>query len=355
MKILALTRYSRLGASSRMRTLQYLPYLMKRGFDVDVSSLFDDAYLINRYGGKSTYSNIISSFVERWTQLCVSSRYDLLWIEKEIFPFLPAATERFLNLIGIRYVVDYDDALFHRYDQHHSVLVRTLLGKKIDRVMANATTVIAGNSYLANRASKSGAGRVRVIPTALDIRRYQPVDRSALTDRKVIIGWIGSPTTARYIADIYPALLDVQRHYDARYVFVGSGPLDLPGLNYEIVTWTEAGEAEAVANFDIGIMPLPDNPWERGKCGYKLIQYMASGLPVVASPVGVNELIVEAGLTGFLATTLKEWQTALAKLVTTSELRRKMGIRARAKAETSYSTQRIATRLGDILEESIRN
>ena len=152
MKILLLSRYGRLGASSRVRSLQYLPFLSKGDMNVDVEPLFSDEYLEALYGGNTRWKMVLAGYLHRLKILVNIKKYDLIWLEKEIFPFLPAVFERFFNVLGVPYVVDYDDAIFHRYDQHHSWLIRVLLGRKIDAVMRHASLVITGNAYLAERA-----------------------------------------------------------------------------------------------------------------------------------------------------------------------------------------------------------
>lgn len=210
-----------------------------------------------------------------------------------------------------------------------------MLGGKIATVMRLADTVIAGNAYLASYAQQAGAKRVESIPTVVDLDRYPatlPISESQI----FTIGWIGSPSTARYLRDIAPALAEVCKGDRARVRLIGSGPVDLPGVPVEVLAWSEATEVEEIRRFDVGIMPLPDEPWARGKCGFKLIQYMACGLPVVASPVGVNAEIVASGINGLLASTPGEWATALQRLADDQNLRIKMGRAGRKKVEDRY-------------------
>jgi glycosyltransferase involved in cell wall biosynthesis len=160
----------------------------------------------------------------------------------------------------------------------------------------------------------------------------------------------GSSSTARYLRDIAPALARVCRDGRARVRLVGSGSVDLPGVPVEGVGWREETEVDEIRGFDVGIMPLPDAPWARGKCGFKLIQSMACGLPVVASPVGVNAEIVEDGGNGFLATTQDAWKAALMRLAGDEALRRRMGQAGRQKVEARYCLQVTAERLVAVVE-----
>lgn len=349
MNILLLSRYSRMGASSRVRSYQYLPYLRSYGFRVTVAPLLDDEYLETLYTSKRKhFSSILKGYLKRARYLLTSRHYDLLWIEKELFPWLPAWTEILLARIGVPYIVDYDDAVFHNYDLHPNKLVRVLLGRKIDTVMRQSALVIAGNDYLASRARQAGARWVEILPSVVDLERYPSMCYS--TNEIFTIGWIGAPVTARYLRLIRSALAEVCQGGRGRLVLVGSGQVELDAVATEIRPWSEETEVADIQSFDVGIMPLSDEPWERGKCGYKLIQYMACSKPVVASPVGVNKQIVENGVNGFLASTIDDWVRALSVLRDNPELRKSMGKAGRRKVEAMYSVQVTAPRLVSLLK-----
>ena len=351
MHILALTRYSSLGASSRIRFFQYFPYLTDWGVELEVVPLLDDGYILSLYSGKRpSIFPVAAAYARRIAKLMKSGSFDLLWIEKELFPWLPAWAERILAGAGVPYVVDYDDAVFHRYDMHANPLIRGWLGKSIDAVISHASTVVVGNDYLAGHARLAGAVKIEYLPSVVDINRYSIHEK---TDGKFRIGWIGSPVTAPYLGLIRDALEQATRKLDMHLVLVGAGNRDpLPGLAKDILPWSEASEAADIQSFDAGIMPLPDGPFERGKCGYKLIQYMACGLPVIASPVGVNMQIVVPGRTGFLPSTSTDWVQAFAMLSSNAELRDAMGKMGRKKVEQEYSLQMTAPRLLEILTKA---
>jgi glycosyltransferase involved in cell wall biosynthesis len=230
---------------------------------------------------------------------------------------------------------------------HTSRLVRILLGKKIDAVMRGATAVVVGNDYLAEHARQAGAHNIRLLPSVVDIEKYQ---LKHVENKEFRIGWIGSPITAPFVGLIKAALEQISLTMDASVVLVGSGDDDpLPGIRKERIPWSEETEVANIQSFDVGIMPLPDAPFERGKCGYKLIQYMACGLAVIASPVGANSHIIDHGKTGFLASSNSEWVQALETLYKNSPLRNEFGNAGRKKVELDYSLQVAAPRLLDIL------
>ncbi len=316
-----------------------------------VSSFLLNDYLKLLYE-KSTISilSIFSAYLRRLGVLLHARKFDLIWIEKELFPWLPFFIDNAFQP-RIPYVADYDDAIFHNYDIHHRQIVSRLLGTKIDKVMANAGVVTVGNEYLASRARQAGAKRVEVLPSVVDIAKY-PGIINKIEEGSFTIGWIGSPGTAKHLLEAETALKQVCKNRGGRVVLVGAGENPFSGLMATIRDWDEATETMEIGNFDVGIMPLPDNPWERGKCGFKLIQYMACGKPVVASPVGVNREIVVDGVNGFLASTPKEWVEALLRLKADPELRRAMGEKGRRMVEEKYCLQVTAPRLHRILLEA---
>lgn len=354
--ILFLTKYSRKGASSRYRTLQYIPYLEQSGFQCTVSPLFDDAYLEYRYQhGRVQKLAVLGAFLKRLKAMISFRRFDLLVVEYELFPYFPAWVEQLLAWVGVPYVVDYDDAIFHQYDQYKRALVRGFLGRKIARVMQGASLVIVGNSYLADYAEQSGARKIEIIPTVVDWARYSFSERENMTADNFTIGWIGSPSTVKYLEAVAPALAEVCAQGRGRVQLIGSGPVELPDVPVTVLPWDEATEVDQLRQLDVGIMPLPDEPWERGKCGFKLVQYMACGLPVVASPVGVNAEIVNDGENGFLAADHASWVHALTVLRDDRELGLGLGRAGRTKVEQQYCLQVTAPKLAALLKDAIKS
>lgn len=342
MKILLLSKYSRLGASSRLRTMQFLPGLIAAGFEIRVQSLFDDTYLQQLYQKKGrSLAHVLKCYWHRLLVLFQVKQFDVVWLEYELLPYFPAWLEKYLKWRKVRFVVDYDDALFHNYDMADNPVLKNLLGTKIDQVMANADVVCVGNSYLKERALKAGAQVIHWVPTVIDLDRY-PAYVRVEKPANPVFGWIGSPATQSYLAMIAPALRQVLVECNGQLVLIGANIDIMPhfvGCNVELRQWTEETEVSDICSFDVGIMPLPDGPWERGKCGYKLIQYMACAIPVIASPVGANVDIVQGSNAGMLATTELEWRTALLKLAADSSLRQHYGRSGRNAVENVYSLQ----------------
>lgn len=388
-KILFLPKYPRMGASSRVRTFQFLPLWEAAGYQVTVSSFFNETYLKSLYAHvRPGVGNVLGCYLRRLGVLLSVSKYDVLIIEKELFPYLPAYAEFLLKLFGKKYIVDYDDAVFHNYDLSKNKLVRSLMGDKIDRVMRHATMVWVGNGYLKERAVKAGAKRVVEMATVIEGKKYWNEEWEVESDElrvksdelglendelrvrneesgvmsdeggveyeewkvksvelrvkreelgmrneemgRVWVGWIGSPSTMKYLMGLMPVLEKLGEELEFGLLIV-NGELRIKneelggGFDIKHIVWTEEGEVEAIRKMDVGIMPLPDDQWERGKCAYKLIQYMACSLPVVASPVGMNQEVVRHGENGFLARTDEEWIQPLKTLIQDAGLRKRMG------------------------------
>lgn len=346
MKILFLPKYTALGASSRMRTYQYLPYYRAAGIDCTVKPLFDDAYLNNLYAGKRNILNVLSSYCKRIGVCFTFYRYDKIYVEKEFFPYLPAFTVWLMVIFKKKYVVDYDDAIFHNYDQSSNFFVKMFLGQKIDQVMKNAEVVIAGNSYLAKRAMKAGAKKVVIIPTVIDLERYPKPEfnkeeekDSFAENRRIIVGWIGTETTfQKHLLLIKDWLIKAQQshHIELRIVGVLSSEVFM-GDHVKFLPWTADSEVATISEFDIGIMPLKNSCWEEGKCAYKLVQYLACGKPVIASYVGMNSQLCIDGETGYLADTEETFLNSLHLLIQDELLRKKMGDKGRAIIEEKYN------------------
>ena len=348
MKILLFSKYDRKGASSRVRTLQYISYLEKAGHSIVVYPLFTREYLESLYTSHTRpFPLVLKSYWNRFRKLQELRDFDAVWIEKELFPWLPFFEERILSKWKIPYIVDYDDSIFHKYDIHSNPMIRKFLGRKIDSVMNNASVVITGNDYLAKKAISSGANRVEILPSSINLKNYPETQRQR--NESFTIGWIGTPTTLPYLKMIEDPLMEFCQGRDISLSIVGVKNFEVGNIRTECHEWSEENEAELIDQFDAGIMPLPDEPWERGKCGYKLIQYMGCFKPVIASPVGVNNNIVVQGGNGFLAENSKEWLEAFTYLYLQKDRALEMGRAGRSLVEKHYCTDVIAPKLEQII------
>lgn len=347
MRILFLPRYGPQGASSRYRIWQYVPLFERAGHEVEVRPLLDDGYLGELYQtGRRGWRWLATGYGRRLLGVFQLRDFDAVICEQEIWPFLPAFVELFFQRLSPRYFVDYDDAAYTKYSRWR------MLQRKIPRIMAAAETVVVGNNHLAGYA-RQFAQRVCVIPTVVDLSRY-PNRTHAGTSETIRVAWIGTPESARYLKPLIPMMERLQHaHPSLSFRFIGAGDgFPSNGLRAEVPAWSERTETNLLSECHVGIMPLPDGEFMRGKCGLKLIQYMACGLPVVASPVGVNSEIVEEGKNGFLAATKDEWFEKLDKLVRHPELRLSLGEVGRAKVAAGYTIEHGFAKWQEILAEN---
>jgi glycosyltransferase involved in cell wall biosynthesis len=354
LRVLALTKYGRRAASSRHRFYDYIPLLACKSVTVTMAPLLSDAYVQGLFAKQRLdLADVTRSFLRRLAALFTSHRYDLLWIEGELFPRFPGLAERLLSLLDYPYVVDLDDAIFHTYDQHPYRLVRHFLGRKVDIVLGNAAAVVAGNAYLAERAKQAGASRVVVVPTCVDERKYaevaRPAPRSELT-----FGWIGSPATENYLTTIAQELEALCRSLPASLRLIGAAP---DGTRFPTAIrrpWSEQTEIEEIAACDIGLAPLLGIPWDRGKCSLKAVQYMSVGIPVLAAKFGAQPDIVRHGETGFLFADREEFTFFARELAHDPELRARLGKAGREHVAENYSIHHWVDTLKETFASSVR-
>jgi glycosyltransferase involved in cell wall biosynthesis len=332
--------------------LQFVPYLHAVGIDCEISPFFSAGYIKRRFEQNRTlalYS--FTDYLRRWGVLMAARRYDVMFVEKEFFPYWPTMLELQVVPKSVPYVVDYDDAVFHTYDTHSSKIIRWLNGPKIGKVMACAASVVVGSEYLRTYATQHNR-HVDLIPTVIDLQKYPERQATKSFHEPFVIGWIGSQSTAVYLKMIEEPLDRFCRAHNARLQLIGGRPLALNVKSHDWITWSGNTEIDYLDKIDVGIMPLPDTPWARGKCAFKLIQYMGCWKPVIASPVGENARVVEDGGDGFQASTAEEWFKALERLYQDRELALHMGRAGRAKVETQYSLDRTAPKLEVVLRSA---
>lgn len=349
LRILALTRYDVKAASTRQRFAQYFPYLLEHGVEVTLAPLLPDNYLDALNEGRKPPRGVIrKAYLGRLRTLRAAGAHDLLWVQYELLPYWPGFAEGWAATTPRPIVCDYDDAIFHSYDAHRRPLVRRLLGRKLEPLLSRAAAAMCGNSYLQAYAQRFCPNSV-IVPTVLDTEAYRPASQPRSGEGSPVVGWLGSPTTWVNVEPLLPAILPVLKARGARLRAIGAGPRARGIEGVDAVEWSEASEVPELQAMDIGIMPLIDQPFQRGKCGYKLIQYMACGLPTIGSPVGVNSEIVADGSSGFLAAGPEEWAARLDTLLADPGLRARMGAEGRRIAAERYSLAAQQPRLLSIL------
>jgi glycosyltransferase involved in cell wall biosynthesis len=349
LRVLALCKYGELAASSRQRMVQYRAPLAAQGIHLTFEPLLPDEYVkaiaLERGG---SWLAVARGYGRRIRRLFSLRDFDVAWVQADLLPYMPGFVEATLLRSAIPIVYDCDDAIFHNYDLHRNPLIRYMLGRKMRPLLRRARAAMCGNDYLKTYVEQYCAHSI-VIPTVVDTSVYGPREAVERDDGPTTIGWIGSPSTWGYVAPLLPLLQSIVARRDAAVRAVGVGARSKTIEEFQFVDWSLESEVTEIRRMDIGIMPLTDDPWSRGKCGYKLIQYMACGLPVVASPVGVNAKIVKHGENGFLASTVGEWEKALGQLIADPHLRARMGAAGRALVAKEYSLDSQAPRVAETL------
>jgi glycosyltransferase involved in cell wall biosynthesis len=362
-RVLALSPLPEEGAGCRFRIAQFIPYLRSVGIDVALRTLydaefFDLVYRRGQYAGKAM----------RFTELCLrqvnllrqASRFDAIFIYRELFPIGPALGER---LLASRkpLIFDFDDAVFLRHVSDANRFLSALkMPSKLSAIIGQSDHVITGNEYLAAYARRFNDA-VSVIPTCVDTAKFTPSPFAPWRNRRdasdePIIGWIGSQTTGRYVRELAPVFRRVREEHS--FVLRVSGalePFELSGIRIEEPRWTLATEVELYNTCDIGVYPLPDCEWSKGKCGFKAIAFMACAVPVVAAAVGANRDIVQDGVNGFLAASEDEWVEKLGRLVADPELRRRLGEAGRRTVEERYSLRVHAPSIAAVVRSVLKD
>ena len=332
MNLVYFSKTSLIGPSSRYRIYQYVPYLREAGIDVTICPLLKEGWFrildirwaLLRVAAKSVYA-LVRFFVRLWDLMKVG-RYDIYCFEHQVFPYLPVFLEKIAKRINPHMLLEFDDAIF----------LTPLHKRKIPRLITMSRHVIVGNAYLRDYAMKFNS-HVTVIPTVVDTERYH-TKRDYRAQGKVNIGWIGLAYNLPYVRRLEGTFQKLKAEVgDFLFTMICSKGIKMDGVQTVFRRWNYDDEAKDIETFDIGIMPLPNDEWAKGKCGLKVLQYMACGVPVVASPVGVNQDIIKDGETGFLAATENDWLQKLTLLARDEELRRKLGRKGRDTVEDRYS------------------
>ncbi len=340
MRILLLAPYP-LGkvASQRFRFEQYLDPLAERGIDIHVHPLLDEptARVLYQRGHVPAKSlAVVRGAVKRLTDLISAQRYQAVFIHREAFPLGYPIVERLLSVLRIPYIFDFDDAIYLANTSDANRWVAPLkYPAKTQTTVRHASLVLAGNRHLAGWA-QSFNDEVRILPTTIDTELYLPRERQRR--ERVCVGWSGSLTTIEHLRPLGGVLANLQRSHGIRIKVIGDPSFSLPGAKVEALAWQESSELTELADIDIGIMPLPDDDWARGKCGFKALQYMGLGIPAVISPVGVNVEIARDGAAR-LASGEQQWREVLTELIEDPECRLAQGRRGRRRVEDEYSVR----------------
>lgn len=333
----------------RFRIEQWEPFLRSEGFDLTYFPFLDgDTATLLKGGGHSLAKavRLTRLLVRRLRQAAGMTACDLVYVFRETALLGPALAERVLRRRRLPYVYDFDDSVWILYRSPANSFWSYLRcpGKTVTTCRLSHH-VMAGNDTLADYARQFAPG-VSVVPTTIDTDIYVPPPAKRAPG--MVIGWSGSYSTGPYLELLRSVLQRLARRFHFRVVVVGARGYKVDGVDVEVRPWRMESELTDLGEFDVGVMPLPDAAWERGKCGLKALQYMALAIPAVVSPVGVNRRIVIHGENGLLASTEAEWETALGQLLSDASLRRRLGQAGRATVERDFSARVHAPRVADI-------
>ena len=355
MRVVAFTPHPIEGPASRFRLFQFVEPLGERGIELEVRPFLDSEtyrglYTASRSGAKlRALANGIRSRIDDASKVGAG---DVVIVHSELAPTMGGVVLDRLRRRNARIVYNFDDAIFLKRPGG-SRLIRMLArpDRRTAELCRAAGAVMAGNRYLASYAERArgGSDHVHVMPTVLDTNRFCPHDRPP-GGGPPTVGWIGTHSALPYLTALFPALAAVQARKEYRLqVICNRAPKPFPGLKFEFIEWALEDELGYFEDLDIGLYPVPDDPWTRGKCGFKAIQYLACGVPTIASPVGVLAEIVRDGETGLHATDPASWEAALERLLDDPGLRARMGVAGRRLMVERYSIQAVVEEFAQTL------
>jgi glycosyltransferase involved in cell wall biosynthesis len=361
----------RLGRSpgQRFRFEQYLQALSEAGFSYDISPLIttpqEDVlfYAAGNYVGK--LGIMLKSLWIRLRDVWRIRQYDIVFLYREAHFTRLTVFERLFRWMGVKIILDFDDAIWLPVVSEGNKMLSWLKNaQKIDNIIRWSDLVIVGNSYLAAYAAQFNP-QVAIIPTTLDTTVFYPenprfAQAKAMykkNNQAVVIGWTGSFSTIEHFEYGIPALLAIKKKYGESVCFklIGDSRYKNEALGIQGVAWHPDTELEELGEIDIGIMPLPDNEWTRGKCGFKGLTYMSLAIPAVLAPVGINKDIIRDGENGFLAATTEEWVAKLSLLIENEELRKKIGEAGKQTVWKFYSQESQKKRYVELFKRLINN
>jgi len=325
----------------RFRCEHFIPILEEKGFECTYANLlnaWDDEHFYNKTAFLQKIWILTKSFYKRLIHSIQARNYDIIFIYREAFMIGTTFFERLLYMWGNPIIYDFDDSIWlNDTSEGNKQFAWLKNSKKTNTIINLAHTVIVGNKYLAEYASQFNE-HIQIIPTTIDTK-YHTRTINNIESHSICIGWTGTETTLKHYTTIIPVLQTIKQKYGNRVKFkiISNVPYYNTDLDIEYVNWNAASEIHDLQTIDIGIMPLPNDEWSKGKCGFKGLQYMSLEIPSILSPVGVNTEIIEHGVNGFLAETDLEWEQCLSTLIEDVELRKTLGKAGRKTIEDRFS------------------
>lgn len=331
--------------SQRFRFEQYFSLLKEKGFTFVVKPFYSvETWNILHYEGHifTKAFRILGSFFIRFFQLFQLFKYDFIFIHREITPLGPPIFEWIIaKVLRKKIIYDFDDAIWlPNYSEANTSFQKFKYYSKVNGIMKWATKISAGNEYLVNYAENYNKN-VFINPTTIDTVNYHNPNlyKTANTSSKVVIGWTGTHHTTKYLEFLVPIFEKLSLEFDFEFCVISNEAPSFRLKNINFVKWRKETEIEDLLRFDVGLMPLTDDQWANGKCGFKALQYMSLGIPAIASPIGINNSIIDQGINGFLCSNEKEWFDALHYFLSDKNNREEMHHSARDKIILNYSVK----------------
>ncbi len=346
-------RFNR-SPGQRFRCEHFIPVLQAEGYEIRYAyllSAWDDKYFYKRGAYFFKLLVFIKSFFRRIYHMCIARNYDMIFIYREAFMIGTTIFERLLKRTSVPIIYDFDDSIWlndtSEGNQNLAWLKKT---SKTNTIISLASAVIVGNEFLAEHARKFNS-HVFVIPTTIDTNYHKPIEKQECTT--LCIGWTGSETTVKHFTLLENVLFKIKKKYGDRvkFMLISNNFYENKELDVQTTFWNAEEEIVQLSHIDIGIMPLPNDEWSRGKCGFKGLQYMAMEIPCIMSAVGVNTEIIEHGVNGFLAHNNDEWEEYLTLLIDNSELRKTIGKQGRKTVKERYSINSQRLKYVEIFEK----
>lgn len=342
MRILFIVPYPQGKApSQRFRFEQYLDRLTEAGHTWHLAPFISVATWNILYKSGHTLAKatgILSGFLRRIGQLFTVPQYDFVFIHREASPIGPPIFEWIIaNILGKRIIYDFDDAIWLANTSEANKLVAGIKWHhKVNSICRWAYKVSCGNAYLRDYASQFNAQAI-VNPTTIDTEHLHNRVRNQQQQAKLVVGWTGTHSTLKYLDQVVPVLSRLEQEFDFEFRVISNQPPSLPLRSLVYQPWRKETEIEDLLSFHVGLMPLEDDMWAKGKCAFKALQYMALGEPALVSPVGMNTEVVQNNVNGYVCASPTDWETSLRKLLLNPELRQSLGAEARQTIVERYS------------------
>lgn len=345
-----------LAPSQRFRFEQYIPFLSTHNFQIDFHPFFTETDYTLLYQSKQHLFKIyrtLIGFFKRFLLLFRINKYSIVFIHREASPIGPPIFEWIIvKVLKKKIIYDFDDAIWLKNTSESNKLVSNVkVHSKVKRICKWADMVFCGNKFLLEYAEQFNSN-VKYIPTTIDTDNTHNIKKKHQSST-INIGWTGTHSTIKYLNNIESTLSELQNEIDFNFIIISDIKPEFKKLNYTFIKWNKNSEINDLLKLDIGIMPLEESEWSKGKCGFKALQYMSLSIPTVVSPIGVNTTIINNGINGFCASLPSDWKQHLKQLIQNIDLRKELGNNGYITIEERYSVNAYKNKYLNLIEELI--